>query len=103
VGKQKVYKKGEMFIGKLWITNDRLEDVNGAELTWKLVNNESRAVVKQGRQVIDIPKDTARIVGTVMWEVPATAKAGEYTVEMEVRDREGERLSYNDFEFAVQM
>lgn len=101
VGKQKHYGKGETFAGNLWLTNDRLEDIKGMEVTWKLMEIASGTVVKSDKKTHDIAQNSSRIAENVIWEIPKTVTPGEYVVEMEVKDRDNKRLSYNDFHFEV--
>ena len=102
VGKQKFYRKGETFIGNLWLTNDKLEDINGMDVLWEIKEVASGNVIKSDHKTHDIVQNSAKIIDNIIWEVPKIAVSGEYVVQMEVKEQDGKRLSYNDFYFEIQ-
>ena len=101
VGWQKVYKPGDTFVGKVWITNDRPETIWDVTLNWKLYNVETKNVMAQAVRSIALPADTSKVTDHIVWPIPSGI-TGAFKVEMELTDKDGTSLSKNWFDFVVE-
>ena len=101
VGWQKVYKPGDTFVGKVWITNDHLEPVWDVTLSWKLIDVKTKKVVTKATRQIALPADSSKVTDHVVWPIPQGTK-GAYKVEMQLTAKDGATLSSNWFDFVVE-
>lgn len=101
VGKPKVYEAEDTFVGKLWITNDRLEDIFDVTLDWSLKNVATGEVVQAAQRQIALPADTSKITDHIVWPIPE-GTSGDFRVEMALAGRDGTSLSRNWFDFTVE-
>jgi len=101
LGKQKTYKPSSEFKGKLWLTNDWLENLENATLEWAIRAKDSNNDLANDKFSTSAQADSASVVGEVVWQIPKDVALGEYVVCMTVTDKKGVVLSCNDFEFEV--
>lgn len=102
LGKQKVYSKGELFTGNIWLTNDRLEALDNASLRWSIKKiGECKEVVSGAHGDIGIADDCAKVINNIIWSIPKDIETGVYTLEMEIVGANGGQLSWNNFEFEI--
>ena len=99
IGWEKVWYPGQTFAGKIWITNDHYEAIDGATLRWKLVSETEDCVVIEGEKQLDLPADSSQVMDEIAWQVPRTR--GQFKLLMEVQDRQAQTLSSNYFDFSV--
>ena len=99
IGWEKIWWPGDTFVGKVWITNDHLDNIEGAELTWEIVNAVTKEVMLRGGKTLTLAKDVSQVYDEVRWSVPRAR--GAYLVNMVVTDSAGNELSKNYFDFSV--
>ena len=100
VGFEKIYGPGESLVANIWVTNDLYEEYGGASLAWCIKDPDGK-VIEEKKSLIDIPRDSSRIVENLFWSIPLEAD-GSYRVEAQVKDGSGKMLSENYFDFTVQ-
>lgn len=101
VGWQKVYRPGDTFVGKVWLTNDHLEPIWDVTLSWKLLDIASGEVVQEAERAIALPADTSKVTDHIVWPIPE-GTGGDFRVEMALTGGDGATLSENWFDFAVE-
>lgn len=99
LGKQKVYDKGTLFSGNIWVTNDHLSEIDNALLSWNISGADG--VVLSGESDFGMDPNIANIVNNVVWNIPENIASGEYKLEMLVTGANGKTLSCNDFAFEI--
>lgn len=99
VGFEKVYRPGEEFVAKVWVTSDLDEPLPDVGLTWRIAWPDG-AVTVQGERELSIPADSSQVVDEVRWVTPEDVE-GLCRMEAEVKSGSGEVLSQNYFEFRV--
>jgi beta-mannosidase len=100
VGFEKTYAPGENLIANVWVTNDLYEKYDDASVSW-CIKGPDGEVLEEKSQNISILEDSSQIVENLFWPIPGNAE-GRYRVEAAVKDRAGELLSNNYFEFKVE-
>ncbi len=99
IGHEKHYAPGETMEAKLWVTNDRYESYDGAELSWSIIGPEGTELTSD-YLIISIPEDSSQVVQTISWPIPHEA-AGPHRMEARLVSSAGEMLSQNYFKFVV--
>ncbi len=100
IGFDKFWKPGDLFMGKVWVTNDHHRDIP-ARLRWELVK-EGGAAVSSNEVDLVLPADAAKPIDTVTWSIPRSADVpGSYLVKMHVTEKGGKTLSENSFDFKI--
>ncbi len=87
IGREKVYERGTSFTGTVWVTNDHLEPIEGAQVSWQIVRSDTGEVVDERRSTMTLPADAAEEADRIEWPIPATAHPGGYRVAMEIAGR----------------
>ena len=49
IGREKVYERGSTLAARIWVTNDHLDAIDGAEVSWELASADSGEVREQER------------------------------------------------------
>ncbi len=92
-----LWRVGEDFHCGLWIVNDHWYSIDGARISWKIVDS-SGVVASRGQLGVDIAEDSSVKLEDLRWNA---SSAGKYELRAEVFDRDGKRLSENLYEFEV--
>jgi beta-mannosidase len=100
LGFEKRYYPGETFVGKVWVTNDQAQRLEGAKLSWQVVSQAEQRPVLAGDKTLDLPADSAQVVDEVRWAI-LRGMQGRFQVQMQVADGAGAILSRNTFDFAT--
>lgn len=98
IGYDKYWKNDDLFVGSIWVVNDRLHAVP-VTVSWYLEHDRTGSRHAENSLEMTLAPDSAKVVDTVFWQVGRTA--GPHTVHMKVIDEEGDVLSFNSFEFLV--
>jgi beta-mannosidase len=101
IGREKVYERGSLFAGRVWVTSDLEEPIEDARVSWRLVRNDADQEVATNEVTVMIPPDAAIDVERIDVPLPTTLDPGPYRVEMELADRGGSLLSRNATEIVV--
>jgi beta-mannosidase len=101
IGREKVYERGSTFSGKVWVTNDLTNAIDGAEVWWRIGRVDTGEAVQEDSIVATVPPDAAEAVDTISWQIPATTEPGDYRVDMRAIGRDGQILSTNSTEITV--
>ncbi len=99
IGYEKFWKPADLFVGKVWVNNDHDHDLP-AQLSWQLAAEGAGKPILANELDLLLPADSAKVVDTVTWPIPRSAK-GRHRVSMSVVDKKGQVLSRNSFEFTV--
>ena len=100
IGYEKFFKPGDLFLGKVWLINDRPHDVPGT-LRWAVVKagEPGKSLLERSLEVV-MPRDSSKTADVIEWSVPRGA-SGQYEIRMAVSDAGGKTLSENTFELTV--
>ncbi len=101
IGRDKIYDRLNTFVGKVWVNNDHFYEVENAVMSWKLIHEESGDLICENSIKASLKEDSAEIVDRIIWPIPHDAIAGQYKIEMLVKDAEGNTLSKNDTKIMV--
>lgn len=101
IGREKVYERGTTFAAAVWVTNDYVEPIEDAQVSWEIASVDAGEVVGKGYLTTTLPADSAEEVAPISWAIPDAARAGVYRVGMEVRGSDGRTLSANHTEITV--
>jgi len=99
IGWEKIWHPGEVFVGKLWVTNDHQRCLERALLSWKLCDDKQQ-VLLDGQTTVSVPTDSSQIMDQIEWQVPAGLRGG-FTVQMQIQDSDSSVLSHNYFDFSI--
>lgn len=98
IGYDKYWKSKDLFIGKIWVVNDRSETLP-VTISWSLKHTASHTEHASNSMDVVLAPDSSKVIDTVFWQVDQTS--GPHYVEMKVVSRDGEILSFNNFDFLV--
>ncbi len=98
IGYDKYWKAKDLFLGKIWVVNDHSEALP-VTVSWSLKHTDSNLEHVTGSMDVVLAPDSSKVVATVSWQVEGTS--GPHSIEMKVVSREGEVLSFNNFDFLV--
>jgi beta-mannosidase len=90
------YEPGNRLYAKVWIINDSGEELAGCHLEIILQDGDQQPA-ERIQLLVDIEADSARIVGSLNWPLPA---GGGWRLTCELR-REDQTLTSNDYDLTV--
>jgi beta-mannosidase len=93
IGRDKIYRPGDDFVGKVWVTND-MEFFKDCTISWKVVSEKNGKTELENTFVSNLDADSSEIIDQFVWHIPADAEGG-YKVKMKVQDSTGAVLSEN--------
>ena len=99
IGYTKIWKPGDLFIGKVWVTNDH-HRVLPANLSWRLSRKGEAKPILARRMELTLPEDSSKVADTVLWSIPPDS-SGEHRIAMSLAGADGGALSENYFDFTV--
>lgn len=94
IGRPHKYLRGEEFLGKIWVTNDHLHEVKDAQVSWCVCRAGESTPVIENTLCVDLKPDSSEVRDLIRWMIPEDY-VGDYTVKMQVTDKEGKVLSTN--------
>ena len=83
------------------MTNDHLEPIEDASVSWELVSVETAEVAAKNGLTMTIPADAAQVADRISWPIPEDVRPGSYRVDMQVAGADGRPLSTNATEIVV--
>lgn len=98
IGREKVYRPAEQFVGKVWVTND-LDALKDCKVEWQIVKKDTGEIELANEFISNLDADSANVIDQIVWNVPADA-SGKYVVKMKVSNETG-ILSDNYTELSV--
>ena len=101
IGREKVHERETSLVATVWVTNDHVDPIEDAWLTWRIVGADTDEVVSDHAIAATLAADSVQEAGHLDWAIPATATPGCYRVEMQVLDADGTALSMNSTEITV--
>jgi beta-mannosidase len=97
-GKEKRYRCSkscrEEFVGKVWVNNDRFQEIENVKIHWDIVKAGSEDILLQKDFVTTLKADSAEVLDTIRWYIPI-GQYGEYDIRMRANDQDGRALSAN--------
>ncbi len=76
LGREKLYERGTVFTGTVWVTNDYPDAIEQAQVSWQVECVETGQVVSERRRTSTLPADGVEEVDRIEWPIPATATPG---------------------------
>jgi len=101
IGREKAYERGATLSGRVWVTNDHREAIEGAEVSWRIARADTDEAVREHLLVVTVPADTSQVVDRISWAIPAAARPGAYRVTMQALASDGQMLSTNHTDVTV--
>ena len=101
IGREKVYERGATLSGRVWVTNDHREAIEGAEVSWRIACADTDEALREHLLVVRVPADTSQVVDRISWAIPAAARPGAYRVTMQALASDGQMLSTNHTDVTV--
>jgi hypothetical protein len=101
IGREKVYERGAPFTGEIWVTNDFLQPIEQAQVSWEIVSVDTGEVVGKNGLTATLTADSAHEVDRIEWSIPESARPGTYRVAMKVLAPDGRTLSANATDITV--
>lgn len=91
------WKQDEEFECGLWAINDQWIPLPNARIDWR-ITDAAGAAKASGTYPVSLDADDARELGLIRWRPTST---GPHTLTATVRDRHGNQISENAFEFTI--
>lgn len=101
IGREKVYERGARFTAKVWVTNDYPDPIEGAQVSWEILEVATGDVMDAHQLTMTLPADSAEQADQIRWSIAATTRPGSYRVTMRVTGRDGQGLSTNYTDITV--
>jgi len=99
IGREKLYERGTTFAAKIWVTNDHPLEIDGVQVSWRIVRDDDEVVSASFGATLQA--DASSVVDEIAWPIPAAAEPGGYRVAMQVLGADGEVLSSNHTDLTV--
>ena len=100
IGRPKVYDRGSTFVGRVWVTSDFTEPIEGTRVSWQISRPEGDVLAKNDL-TWTVSSDGAEVVDEIVWPIPSTAAPGDHRVEMRISTADGAMLSTNHTDLVV--
>ena len=94
LGRDKMYDRGQMFRGRVFVNNDHFHRIDQASVHWEISRKGSDEILAEKTIVTDLEADSVEIKDHISWIIPENY-VGEYEIKMYVKDSEGTMLSRN--------
>ena len=101
IGRPKVYDRGSTFVGRVWVTSDFTEPLEGTHVSWQITRPGVGDVLAKNDLMWTVSADGAEVVDEIVWAIPLTAEPGDHRVEMRVSTADGVMLSTNHTDLVV--
>ena len=94
------WKAGERIQTELWLINDRWEEIPQARVGWRVLRADGSEVQRKD----DDPPVTLAADSSLKWQEVAfqLAQPGRYVLWATIRDRSGQVISENNYEFEIE-
>jgi beta-mannosidase len=101
IGRPKVYERSSTFVGRVWVTNDFTEPIEGAQVSWRVRRTDTGELMAKNDLTWTVAADSAEVVDEIAWMVPLTAEPGHHRIDMQVSAEDGTVLSANHTDIVV--
>ena len=101
IGRPKVYDRGSTFVGRVWVTSDFTEPLEGTQVSWRIMRTDVGEVLAKHDLTWTVAADGAEVVDEIAWAIPSTAAPGDHRVEMRLSTPDGTVLSTNHTDIVV--
>jgi len=101
IGREKFYDRATDFTAKVWVNNDFTHDIEGANISWQIVEQATGNVMLENSFTAKLAEDSIAEADHIVWPIPANAPTGAYRVNMKVTDANGNVLSTNYTDITV--
>ena len=101
LGREKVFEAGKTFTAKVWVVNDHYHKVNGAKISWQVVDLTTDAAVAAHEFGLDLLADSCEVPDHIVLPLKKEYAGHDFKVLMSVTSMEGEILSENFCNFKV--
>ena len=101
LGREKVFEAGKTFTARVWVNNDHYDKVEGAKISWEVIDLTTDTTVASHKFELDLIPDSCEVPDHIVLPLKDEFAGHNFKVIMSVTARNGELLSENFCDFKV--
>lgn len=101
LGREKVFEAGKTFTARVWVNNDHYDKVEGAKISWEVIDLTTDTTVASHKFELDLIPDSCEVPDHIVLPLKDEFAGHNFKVIMSVTAKNGELLSENFCDFKV--